>query len=93
MQELLLIAVFDIDGLVHHVLVPPGQGVTGHFYMQVLQRLADAVQKKLRNKWQGQWFLHHDKHQATHCLLCSNSSPSKTSLSSPNHRTFGCSVL
>ncbi|PNF22841.1 hypothetical protein B7P43_G02159 [Cryptotermes secundus] len=32
---------------------------TGHFYVQVLQRLRDAVWWKQRDKWQGQWFLHH----------------------------------
>ena len=40
-------------------------------------------------------------HRATHRLLCSNSSPRKAFLSSPNHRThrislrvtFGCSLL
>ncbi|PNF34187.1 hypothetical protein B7P43_G17619 [Cryptotermes secundus] len=34
--------------------------VTGHFYMQVLQRLRDAVRRKGRDEWQGQWFVHHD---------------------------------
>jgi histone-lysine N-methyltransferase SETMAR len=56
----LLIAFFDIDSLVHHEFVPPGQRVTGHFYVQVLQRLRDAVRRKQCDKWQGQWFLHHD---------------------------------
>jgi transposase len=39
--------------------VLPGQSVTGNFYVQVLQRLRDAVQRKWRDKWQGQWLLHH----------------------------------
>jgi hypothetical protein len=60
MQEPLLIAFFDIDGLVHHEFLPPGQSVAGHFYMKFLQRLYDAFRRKLRDKWQGQWFLHHD---------------------------------
>ncbi|PNF39739.1 hypothetical protein B7P43_G04773 [Cryptotermes secundus] len=34
--------------------------VTGHFYVQVLQRLHDAVQRKRCDKWRGQWFLHHN---------------------------------
>jgi histone-lysine N-methyltransferase SETMAR len=51
------IAFFDIDGLVHHEFMPPGPSVTGHLYVQVLQRL---VWRKRRNRWQGQWFLHHD---------------------------------
>ena len=52
--------IFDIDGVVHHEFVPPGQTVNGHFYVQVLQRLRDAVRRKRRDKWQGEWFLHHD---------------------------------
>ena len=48
----------------------------------------------------NKWFLHHDN-APRHTLLCSNSSPRKPFLSSPNHRTlqislrvtFGCSLL
>ena len=47
----MLFAFFDMDG---------GQTVNGHFYMQVLQRLRDAVRWKRHDKWQGEWFLHHD---------------------------------
>ncbi|PNF32638.1 hypothetical protein B7P43_G15510 [Cryptotermes secundus] len=63
-DKVMLIAFFDIDGLVHHEFVPPGQTVTGHFYVQVLQSLHDVV----RRKWQGQWFLHHDN-IPSHTLL------------------------
>jgi histone-lysine N-methyltransferase SETMAR len=52
---------FEIDGLVHSESPPPGQIVTGHFYVQVLQRLSYAVLRKRHDKWQGQWFLHQDK--------------------------------
>jgi hypothetical protein len=45
--------------LLHHEFVPPGDSVTGHFYVQVLQRLRDTVLSKRSYKWQGQWFLHH----------------------------------
>jgi hypothetical protein len=51
---------FDIDGLMHHEFVLSGQSVTGRFYMQVLQRLRDAVLRKRRYEGQGQRFLHHD---------------------------------
>jgi hypothetical protein len=47
-----LIAFFDIDGVVHHEFVPHGQTVNGHFYVQVLQRLRDAVRRERRDKWQ-----------------------------------------
>jgi len=56
----MIIAFFDIDGVVHHEYVPPGQIVNGHLYVQVLQRLRDAVRRKQHDKWQGEWFLHHD---------------------------------
>jgi hypothetical protein len=56
----MLIPFFHIDGLVHHEFVPLGQSVTSHFYVQVLQRLHNALQRKRHDKWQGQWFLHHD---------------------------------
>ncbi|PNF17245.1 hypothetical protein B7P43_G05234 [Cryptotermes secundus] len=42
-DKVMLLAFFDIDGLVHHEFIPPGQTVTGHFYMQVLQRLRNAT--------------------------------------------------
>ncbi|PNF33405.1 hypothetical protein B7P43_G04183 [Cryptotermes secundus] len=35
-DKVMLIAFFDIDSLVYHEFVPPGQTVTGHFYVQVL---------------------------------------------------------
>ena len=42
--------------------------VTGHFYMQVLHRWRDVVRRKRRDKWQGEWFLHHDN-APSHTLL------------------------
>ena len=31
-----------------------------HFYVQVLQRLHEAVRRKRRGRWQEEWFLYHD---------------------------------
>jgi len=59
-EKVMFIALFDIDGVVHDEFIPPGQTVNGHFYVKVLQRLHDAVRRKRHNKWQGEWFLHHD---------------------------------
>ena len=56
----MLIAFFDINSVMHHEFVLPGQTVNGHFYVQVLKRLHDALQRKQCDKWQGEWFLHHD---------------------------------
>ena len=52
--KMMLLAFFD------HEFVPPAQTVNGHFYVQGLQRWRDAVRWKRRDKWQGEWFLHHD---------------------------------
>jgi len=41
----MLIAFFDIDGLVLHEYVPRGQTVNKEFYKTVLQRLRDAVRR------------------------------------------------
>jgi hypothetical protein len=51
-EKVMLIAFFDIDGVVLHEFVPPGQTVNGHFYVLVLQRLRDAIRRKRREKWQ-----------------------------------------
>jgi hypothetical protein len=58
---------FDTDGLLHHEFVPPGQSLAGHFYVQVLQRLRDAVWRKRGGMWQGHWFLHHDNAPSHFC--------------------------
>ena len=41
----MLIAFFNIDGLVHHEYVPTGQTVNKEFYKTVLQHLRDAVRR------------------------------------------------
>jgi hypothetical protein len=55
--------------------------------MQVWQRLCDAVRRKLRDKWQGQWFLHHDKAKG-HTLLVVE----KNIVVITNHRTLRISL-
>jgi len=59
-EKVMLFAFIDIDGLVYHEFVPPGQTANNHFYVQLLQRLRDAVRSKRSDKWHGEWFLHHD---------------------------------
>ena len=57
----MLIAFFEIDGLVHHELVPTGQTVNKEIYKTFLQRLRDAVRRHRPEKWRsGNWILHHD---------------------------------
>jgi len=100
-EKVMFIAFFDIDGLVHHEFVPPGHTVKGHFYVQVSHTLRDAVRRNGVTSGRESGFCITITHPATHRLLCSNSSPRKAFLSSPNHRTlrislrvtFGCSLL
>ena len=57
----MLIAFFDIDGLVHHECVLTGQTLNKEFYKTVLQRLRDSVRRLRPEKWRsGNWTLHHD---------------------------------
>jgi len=59
--ETMLIAFFDIDGLVHHEFVPTGQTVNKEFYKRVLQCFHDTVRRHHPEKWRsGNWILHHD---------------------------------
>jgi hypothetical protein len=55
----MLIAIFDIEGLVHHEFVPSGQTVNKEFYKTVLQRFRDAVLRLRSENWRS-WILHHD---------------------------------
>jgi len=43
----MFIAFFDIDGVVHHGFVLRGHTVNGHFYVQILQSLRDAVRRNV----------------------------------------------
>jgi len=57
----MLIAFFDIDGLVHHAYVSRGPTVNRKFYKRVLQRVRDAVRRHRSEKWcSGNWIPHHD---------------------------------
>jgi hypothetical protein len=59
--KIVLIAFFDIDGLVRHEFVPTGQTVNKELYKTVLQRLRDSVRRHCPEKWRsGNWILHHD---------------------------------
>ena len=42
----MLITFFDAHGIVHREFVPPGQIVNQQFYLKVLKRLRNSVQKK-----------------------------------------------
>ena len=66
----MLISFFDANGIVHKEFVPPGQTVNQQFYLELLKRLCNSVQKKRPEMWSsGDWFLHH------------NNAPAQTALS------------
>ena len=44
--NVMLIVIFDADGIVHHEYVPQGQTVTKEFYLDVMRRLREAVRRK-----------------------------------------------
>jgi len=84
----MLIAFFDIDGLVHHEYVPRGQTVNKEFHKTVLQRLHDAVRRHRPEKWHsGKWILHHDNAPA-HRAVTTNEFLAKHNLSSLPHPPY-----
>jgi len=68
--KVLLVAIFDRKGFVHHEFVPRGQMVNKQLYQEVLARLGDAVHRKRPELWENQtWMLHHDNAPAHASLL------------------------
>ena len=59
--KIMLISFFDANGIVHKEFLPPGQTVNQQFYLKVLKRLCNSVQKKRPEMWcSGDWLLYHD---------------------------------
>ena len=50
---------FDWQGIVFRHIVPPGQTITGPYYVEVLQTLRDQVRRKRPEKARAGWLLHH----------------------------------
>ena len=42
---------FDWKGIVHHEFVPHGETVNKEFYLKVMKRLREAVQRKRPEAW------------------------------------------
>ena len=42
------------------MLVPSGQTVNQHYYINVLKRLREKIRKKRPQLWSGEWLLHQD---------------------------------
>jgi len=51
----------DSEGVVHYGFVPQGRTVNKEYYLEVMQRLREAVKKKRPDAWrENRWMLQHD---------------------------------
>ena len=59
--KVMLIASFDIKGIVHFELLPQGQTENQYVYKEILRHLMRSVRDKRRDLWENNaWVLHHD---------------------------------
>ena len=59
--KVMLIAFFDVRGIVHTEFVPQGHTINQHIYRNVLQCLMQSVREKRRELYKKKsWLLHHD---------------------------------
>jgi len=57
----MLLAFFDIRGIVHYEFVPTGQTFNQVYYLEVLARLPEKVRRKRPELFANNlWILHHD---------------------------------
>ena len=60
-NQVMLIAFFDVHGIVHAEFLPLGQSINQHVYNNILQRLTRSVIEKKRERWETRsWLLHYD---------------------------------
>jgi hypothetical protein len=60
-SEVMLMVFFDSEGVVHYEVLPQGQTVNKEYYLEVMQRLREAVRKKKPDAWrENRWMLQHD---------------------------------
>ena len=64
-MKVMLTCFFDSHGIMHHEFTPEGQKINKDYYLEVLRRLRDAVQRKRPDMWAAKNFqLHHDNASA-----------------------------
>ena len=67
--KVILIAFFDVHGIVHAEFLPQGQTINQHVYKNILQHLMNSVREKRREQWETRsWLLHHDNAPAHNAL-------------------------
>ena len=65
----MLIAFFDVHGIVHAEFLPHGQTINQHVYKNILRRLMRSVRDKRRELWETRsWPLHYDNAPAHNAL-------------------------
>jgi hypothetical protein len=55
----MIITFLDINGIVHFEFIPQGQTVTQAYYVEILERLHEAVYRKGPELWPINWIPHH----------------------------------
>jgi histone-lysine N-methyltransferase SETMAR len=59
--KVMLKVYFDSESVVHYEFLPQGRTVNKEYYLEVIQRLREAVRKKRPDAWQeNRWMLQHD---------------------------------
>ena len=67
--KVILIAFFDVHGIVHAEFLPQGQTINQHVYKNILLRLMCSLREKRRELWETRsWLLHYDN-AAAHNVL------------------------
>ena len=57
----MLTVFFDSEDVVHYEFLPQGRTVNKEYYLEVMQRLREAVRKKRTHAWrENRWMLQHD---------------------------------
>ena len=65
----MLIAFFDVYGIVHAQFLPQGQTINQHVYKNIFRRLMRSVSEKRRELWETRSrLLHHDNAPAHNVL-------------------------
>jgi transposase len=68
--KVMLTVFFDSEGVVHYEFLPQGRTVNKEYYLEVMQRLLEAVRKKRPDAWrENRWMLQHDNASAHSSFL------------------------
>jgi hypothetical protein len=86
--KVMLVVVFDGEGIVHHEFLPRCKMVNKQLYQEVFARLSYDVRRKKPELWENQtWMLHHDN-APTHASFLIRSYPAKHQTSVVPHPSY-----